>query len=428
MPESQVEANQSFEGKLFLVLSGVALLSALVGWATGNPSLLGPGIVGMLCFLAIHFQRHRKLKTFAFTFWVFAFFIGALFYPGIFLRWGDFEQKRLIVPLIQLIMFGMGATLSLADFGRALRMPKAVGIGMALQFTVMPLAGWAIASSFGFDPEVATGIILIGSCSGGVASNVMAYLARGNVALSVTMTACSTLVSPLMTPLAMKILAGQLMEIQVFDMMISIVELIILPIGAGLITNAMLHAKTPARVWRPIAFALSLGFFAAGFSGAVEPLMGAIWDRQMVPLAIALLLMSLLRYEWLEHGLPVVSMAGICYIIAIIAANNQEKILTVGAGLFAAAIIHNSIGYLLGYWGARAGGISESDARTVAFEVGMQNGGMGTALAMEVLKSPSAALGPAIFGTWMNISGSTLASWWKERPPRETGETQPVSV
>lgn len=374
----------------------------------------------MLCFLAIHFQRHPVLKTFAFTFWVFAFFIGALFYPEVFRTWGSFKQSRLIVPLIQLIMFGMGATLSLADFGRALRMPRAVGIGMALQFTVMPLAGWAIAHAFGFDPEVATGIILIGSCSGGVASNVMAYLARGNVALSVTMTACSTIVSPLMTPLAMKFLAGELMEIKVFDMMISIVELIILPIGAGLITNAMLHTKTPGRVWRPIAFGLSIVFFLAGLSGAVEPALGPVWDRQMVPLAVALLLMSVLRQEWLEHGLPVVSMAGICYIIGIIAANNQEKILTVGASLFAAALIHNCLGYLLGYWGARAGGIGESDARTVAFEVGMQNGGMGTALAMEVLKSPSAALGPAIFGTWMNISGSTLASWWKERPPRET--------
>ena len=419
MSKIPAEENQNSQGNLFLALSGAALLAAVIGWATDNISLLGPGVVGMLCFLAIHFQRHPVLKTFAFTFWVFAFFIGALFYPDVFLTWGSFKQSRLIVPLIQLIMFGMGATLSLADFGRALRMPRAVGIGMALQFTVMPLAGWAIAHAFGFDPEVATGIILIGSCSGGVASNVMAYLARGNVALSVTMTACSTIVSPLMTPLAMKFLAGELMEIKVFDMMISIVELIILPIGAGLITNAMLHTKTPGRVWRPIAFVLSIVFFVAGLSGAVEPVLGPVWDRQMVPLAVALLLMSVLRQEWLEHGLPVVSMAGICYIIGIIAANNQEKILTVGASLFAAALIHNCLGYFLGYWGARAGGIGESDARTVAFEVGMQNGGMGTALAMEVLKSPSAALGPAIFGTWMNISGSTLASWWKERPPRE---------
>ena len=426
MSRTPPEKDQDSQGKLFLALSGFALLAGVTGWASGNSMLIGPGVVGMLCFLAIYFQRRAALKTFAFTFWVFAFFIGALFYPEAFLNWGSFKQSRLIVPLIQLIMFGMGATLSLSDFGRALRMPKAVGIGMFLQFTVMPVAGWAIAHAFGFDPEVATGIILIGSCSGGVASNVMAYLARGNVALSVTMTACSTIVSPLMTPLLMKLLAGELMEINVFDMMISIVELIILPIGAGLITNAMLHAKTPERIWRPIAFVLSIVFFVAGLSGFVEPVLGPIWGRQMVPLAVALLLMSLLRQEWLENGLPVVSMAGICYIIAIIAASNQEKIMTVGAGLFGAALIHNCLGYLLGYWGARAVGVEEGDARTIAFEVGMQNG-MGTALAMEVLKSPSAALGPAIFGTWMNISGSTLASWWKERPPQQTHAAQSVS-
>lgn len=428
MPET-LETDKNSHGKILLLLSAASAVGALVGLVTENTPLTGACTVGVLSLLAVYFQTHAKLKIFAFTFWVFAFFIGALFYPSVFLKWGGFEQKRLIVPLIQIIMFGMGATLSLADFGRALRMPKAVGVGMLLQFTVMPLAGFGIATVFGFDPEVATGIILIGSCSGGVASNVMAYLARGNVALSVTMTACSTIVSPLMTPLAMKLLAGRLMEIDVWEMMISIIELIILPIGAGLITNAMLHAKTPGRVWRPIALALSLAFFLLGLTGVAQTSLNPVLARQMVPLGVAFLLMALLRQEWLEHGLPVVSMAGICYIIAIIAANNQEKILTVGAGLFAAALLHNCLGYVLGYWGARTSGIAERDARTVAFEVGMQNGGMGTALAMEVLKSPSAALGPAIFGTWMNISGSTLASWWKERPPKDTGagEVQPVS-
>ena len=357
-------------GRLFLWLAMAAFVAAVVAWIASYQPLVGPGLVGMLVLLAIYFRRHPTLKTFAFTFWVFAFFVGALFYPAVFLKWGDFEQKRLIVPLIQLIMFGMGATLSLADFGRALRMPKAVGIGMLLQFTVMPTAGWAIASAMGFDPEVATGIILIGSCSGGVASNLMAYLARGNVALSVTMTACSTIMSPLMTPLAMKILAGRLMEIDVYGMMISIVELIILPIGAGLLIHYLLHAEIPERIWRTVVFVLALVCFA-GVAMNAEAFLGEVPGRQLGPLGIAFLIMAVLRQEWLEHGLPVVSMAGICYIIAIIAANNYEKILSVGAGLFAAAILHNTIGYLSGYWGARAVRISESDARTVAFEVGM---------------------------------------------------------
>lgn len=358
--------NASPRTNLFLWIAAAAALAAVAAWIAGSVVFAGAGVVLALCSLAIFFQAHATLKIFAFTFWVFAFFIGALFFPAGFLTWGSFEQKRLIVPLIQLIMFGMGATLSLGDFGRALKMPKAVAVGILLQFSVMPVLGWAIATSIGFDPEVTTGIILIGACSGGVASNVMAYLAKGNVALSVTMTACSTMMAPIMTPLAMKLLAGELMEIDSYAMMISILKLIVLPIAAGLLANHLMHG----------------------------------------------------RRAWLDKVLPVVSMSGICYIIAIIAANNRDKILTVGAGLFAAAILHNCIGYLLGYWGARASGINETDSRTVAFEVGMQNGGMGTALAMDVLKSSSAALGPAIFGTWMNISGSTLASWWRERPPK----------
>lgn len=151
-------------------------------------------------------------------------------------------------------MFGMGATMSLADFSRALKMPKAVCLGMLLQCSIMPISVWVIATMFGFEPEVAAGIILIGSCSGGVASNVMVYLSKGNVALSVTMTACSTVA----TPFAMKLLAGKLIEIKVMAMMLSIVNLIILPIAAGLITHYLLHAKIKGKVWQPTALVLAV--------------------------------------------------------------------------------------------------------------------------------------------------------------------------
>jgi BASS family bile acid:Na+ symporter len=240
----------------------------------------------------------------------------------------------------------------------------------------------------------------------------MTFLARGNVALSVTMTACSTMMAPFVTPFAMKLLAGRLIEIQVVAMMMSIVNLIILPIVAGLVTNKLLHSKIRGQVWRPIAVLIGVGFLA------LAPVVPVV-QTQLVSLGAACLLMACLRRHWLEVGLPIVSMAAICYILAIIAASTRAQILQVGVSLFAAAIVHNLMGYLLGYWGARAGGISESDCRTVAFEVGMQNGGMGTALALDVLKSASAAMGPAIFGTWMNISGSVLASWWRDRIPRE---------
>lgn len=328
-------------------------------------SWLGPLSILTLALWATYFQTHHSLKIFTFTFWVLTMTAAALIYPAFFISWGGFELSRLNVPLIQLIMFGMGAGLSVADFTRALKMPKAVLLGMLLQFTVMPVTGWALAHMFGFDAEVAAGIILIGSCSGGVASNVMVFLARGNVALSVTMTACSTLMAPLMTPLAMKILAGRLIEIDVVGMMMSIVNLVIIPIGGGLIANRLLRG----------------------------------------------------RRRWLDRSLPLISMAAICFIIAIIAANSRDKLIAVGLALVGAALLHNLVGYVLGYLGARAIGLAENDSRTVAFEVGMQNGGMGVVLATNVLQSTDAALAPAIFGTWMNITGSTLASWWKDRTP-----------
>ena len=207
----------------------------------------------------------------------------------------------------------------------------------------------------------------------------MVYLSRGNVALSVTMTACSTLMAPVLTPLAMKLLAGQLLEISFLDMMWSIINMIIVPIVAGLVANRLLSG----------------------------------------------------RRDWLDKALPVVSMAAICYIIAIITANARDKLLEVAFSLIGAAILHNSVGYFLGYWGAKAAGLSESDSRTVAFEVGMQNGGMGTGLAINVLRSADAALAPNIFGTWMNISGSALASWWRGSTPTPAEEpviSEPVAV
>ena len=143
--------------------------------------------------------------------------LAAFCFPAIFTRWGDFQLKTLIVPLIQLIMFGMGATLAISDFTRIVKMPWAVFIGIFLQFLIMPLLGFSLAMAFGFEPSVAAGVILIGSCPGGVASNVMTYLSKGNVALSVTMTACSTLIAPLMTPLLMYMLAGTLVEIVFID-------------------------------------------------------------------------------------------------------------------------------------------------------------------------------------------------------------------
>lgn len=387
-----------------IVAIGAAILAAHL--------IAGSAAVLFFLLLAIYFQFDESVKTFTFTCLVVAFFLASLVYPNAFLIVGGFDQRSLIVPLIQIIMFGMGATLSLRDFSTALKMPRAVLIGICLQYSVMPILGWAIALSFGFEPEIAAGIILIGSCPGGVASNVMAYLAKGNVALSVTMTACSTMLAPFVTPVLMKLLAGRLIEINVFSMLLSIVNLIILPIAAGLAIHYLLKSNLCGMMWRPIALGLALlCYFLAKSAGSM--------NEQLFSLSGALILMAVLRRNWLDKGLPVISMIGICYIVAIIAANTRDSILAIGFGLFAAAIIHNTFGYVSGYGIARLGRLPEKDCRTVALEVGMQNGGMGSALAIGVLNSTNAALGSVIFGTWMNLSGSALASWWKGRPPEE---------
>jgi len=353
--------------RFFLMLGALFPIAAAVLCGMGYGSSAGPFVILMFISIAVYFQLNVTLKTFAFTAWVFAFVATAMVYPFAFETWGNFELKRLIVPLIQIIMFGMGTTLSVKDFTRVLAMPKAVFIGMFLQFTIMPLTGACIASLFGFDPAIAAGIVLIGSCPGGVASNVMAYLSRGNVALSVTMTACSTLVSPVMTPLMMKFLAGQYIDIEFMKMMVTIVKIILVPIAAGLAVNSLLRKYN-------------------------------------------------LRGEWLDKWLSFIAMFSICFIIAIITTLSRDDLMSVGLLLIGASIIHNFIGYILGYWGAYFAGLDETSRRTVAIEVGLQNGGMASGLAINVLNSSQAALAPAIFGPWMNISGSVLASWWRRKP------------
>ena len=328
---------------------GVAVLSAIVG--------------------AFTVTLKSSLRKLAFTAWVMTCVLGAFCYPAAFSQWGNFELKTLILPLIQLIMFGMGATLAIADFTRVLKMPRAVFIGIFLQFTIMPLLGFSLAMAFGFEASVAAGVILVGSCPGGVASNLMTYISKGNVALSVTMTACSTLIAPIMTPLLMSMLAGTLVEIVFLDWVINIMKIIIVPISIGLIFNSVLRAVNR-------------------------------------------------RGEWIDRCLSLIAMAGICFIIGIIIANSRDKLLTIGIALVAVSILHNAAGYVLGYFGARLARLDESTCRTVSIEVGLQNGGMATALAINTLKDPLAALAPAIFGPWMNISGSMLASWWAARPPK----------
>jgi len=348
-------------GTLLLTVSGSCLLVSLLLGVAKVPRGLGVGLIVTLVLLALAVSASDRFRNLAFTVWVLAFVVSALFYPSVFIAWGSFELSRAIGPLVQIIMFGMGMTLTFRDFGRIVRMPKAVLIGIALQYTVMPLAAFMFAGLFGLGSEVAAGLILIGSCPGGTASNVIAYIAGANVALSVTMTACSTLISPVMTPLAMRLLAGQYVPIAFLPMMISILKIIIVPIVLGLLINRFLPKVA----------------------------------------------------EKLKPFMPVMAMFAICMVIAVTVALARDQFMQVGLALFGAAACHNALGYTLGYSGGRLFGLNRRDSRTIALEVGIQNGGMATSLAFNVLKSPIVAMGSAVFGPWSAVTSSVLASWWR---------------
>lgn len=414
---------------ILLFVIGAIVISTV--FLITDRSFAGPLLILFFVCLALYFMGHRKLKQYAFTIWVFAAVSASMIYPSAFDTWFGTDLSILIVPLIQIIMFGMGTTLNIHDFGRVFKMPVPVVIGIFLQFLIMPSLAMGLVFLFGFEPEIAAGIVLIGSCPGGVASNLMAYLAKGNVALSVTMTSCSTLLSPVMTPLLMKTLAGRMVPIDFVEMMLSILNMIIVPILAGLLANTILYGKgrwVNSRSWL-VGLAVS-GIILALLSIQLEPAalgpFSAVKGGMVIGFALigivslTKLLVALFKGppDWMDRVLPVVSMVGICYIIAIITARSSEKLLSVGLLLVGASILHNLSGYLLGYWLSRLFRLKEMDCRTVAFEVGMQNGGMASGLAMSVLKSPLAALAPAIFGPWMNVSGSVLATYWSSKPPK----------
>ena len=315
------------------------------------------------------------LKGQAFGLAILACAAVAFAFPSAFKEWGGVKLLALVVPAIQIIMFGMGTTLSPDDFLRVAKRPWAVATGVFLQFLVMPLVGYMLAKGFGFSGELAAGCVLVGSVAGGTASNVIAFLAKADVALSVTMTCCSTLLSPFVTPLAMKVLAGCFVEIDAASMMVEILKVVIVPIAAGALVHRLLKRQFEAHK--------------------------ALCDRV----------------------LSVLSMTGICFTILALTAPSRDTFASAGLAIVVAAVVHNTIGYVSGYWLTRLVGrfahMGEAEARTVAIEVGMQNGGMAGALSVSVLNSPVAALPANVFSIWMNFSGSVLANWWSRRRPKD---------
>ncbi len=350
-------------------LTGIVLLVLLL---IGETTFIGPFLIIFLVTLALGIGNNKLLRGFSFTVLIFAAVAAAMFYPQLFAEIGGFKLKNGIVPLLMIIMFGMGTAMSLKDFRGVIKMPRGVMVGIVCQFTIMPFVGFGLAYLSGFPPEIAAGIILVGCSPSGLASNVMAYISGANLALSLTLTAVATLLAPFVTPFLMKLLADQLVPIDFMDMLWSIVKIVILPIIAGLLFNKFAHG----------------------------------------------------RFKWLDKAMPVVSMAGIAIIVTIITAAGRDSLMTIGLLLIVVVIVHNLVGYFLGYWGSRLVGLDQKSARTIAFEVGMQNSGLASGIALEMGRIATMGLAPAVFGPLMNITGSSLATWWRGKPVNRVQESE----
>jgi BASS family bile acid:Na+ symporter len=264
--------------------------------------------------------------------------------------------------LLALVMFGMGITLTLDDFRRVLRRPAPILAGVGLHYLVMPLAAWGIAHLLRMPPDLAAGMVLVGSVASGTASNVIIYLAGGDVALSVTICAFSTLVGIVATPLLTRLLVDASIAVNAAGMLLSIVEIVGVPVALGLLVNHL----CPRQVGR------------------------------------------------LRQALPLFSMAAVVLLIAMVVAGSQRHIASAGLLVIVGVILHNATGLAGGYWGGRLLGFDESVCRTLAIEVGMQNSGLAATLGKTYF-TPLAALPGAIFSIWHNLSGSVLASYWRRR-------------
>lgn len=259
------------------------------------------------------------------------------------------------------IMLGMGLTLTWQDLDNLRRSGKTLLFGVTLQYLIMPLSAWFLVEAFGLPKLLALGVILVGACPGGTASNVVTYLARGDVALSVGMTMVSTFLSPILTPLWIWVLATMWLAIDPFPLIWTVMKIVFFPVMLGIIIR---------RYWQP--------------------------------------------HEWFFEGfLPIVSMAIIAWIVGVIVGLNHNQLDVAGILVFV-VIIHNAIGLGFGYWGIRLNPATTIQRRTVAIEVGMQNSGLAVALALEHFE-PMVAIPGAIFSIWHNITGPLLASFWRRK-------------
>ena len=415
--------------KMCLIVAGVGLLLVIAGLVMHNAALWQPAAVVASVGLAIGFGSVPALRSYQFTAWIVAAVVCPMIYPESFRHIGpiDLRNKWVVLIVIQLVMFGMGTQMGIKDFVGVAKMPWGVFVGLFCQFTIMPLVGYTLAKSLGFPPEIGAGIVLIGSCSSGLASNVMNYLAKANLGLSVTVTAFATLLAPVMTPMWMKWLAGSMVEVDFFKMMTDIIKMVIVPIGAAMLHDYLKNASARGRqVVHGFAIAGAAWAVCLVFGGwqTVQARLGAehaMWASLAGFLIITPLAGVAYHYltrlsDKVQRAMPVFSMFGIIYFTAVTTAAGREDLLKIGALLFVAAALHNTFGYVLGYWLSRAMGLNKINARTVAIEVGLQNGGMASGLAAAMGKLGTVGLASAIFSPWMNISGSVLANYWRKKP------------
>ncbi len=296
-------------------------------------------------------------KTFAL--WVILFAAIALLAPDLFI-W----LKAYIPWLLGIIMLGMGMTMTVDDFKGVLQSPKAVFIGVVAQFVVMPGLAYLLCKMMNLPSEIAIGVILVGCCPGGTASNVITYMAKGNTALSVACTSVSTLLAPLLTPAIFYLLASQWIEINASSMFISILQVVLFPIILGLIIRAVLKSKVESYI----------------------------------------------------QVMPLISVIAIVAIVAAIIGGSKAQILESGLLILGVVALHNGLGYLVGFWASRLFKLPYADCKAVAVEVGMQNSGLGVALAaVHFAASPLTAVPSAIFSLWHNISGPALATYWASK-------------
>ncbi|BBU16530.1 sodium transporter [Acinetobacter sp. BEC1-S18-ESBL-01] len=309
------------------------------------------------------FLRFTQFIQKTFALWVIIFAALALWQPEFFV-W----LKAYIPWILGIIMLGMGMTMTVDDFKGVLQSPKAVLIGVVAQFVVMPGLAYALCKLFNLPPEIAVGVILVGCCPGGTASNVITYMAKGNVALSVACTSVSTLLAPILTPAIFYLLASQWLKIDAASMFISILQVVLLPIVIGLILRTWLKRQVESYI----------------------------------------------------QVMPLVSVIAIVAIVAAIIGGSKAAILQSGLLILAVVILHNGLGYLLGFTAARFFKLPYADSKAIAIEVGMQNSGLGVALAaVHFAASPITAVPSAIFSLWHNISGPALATYWASKHKQE---------